>query len=553
MLNLASRLMCGLLATAMSLQGPASLAIAAPAPAPQQSKSSGGGGAAESPSPTLDAYHKLYSSIFVELFGQPYNPKQWSYPLTQHVTKEGTVPGKNQYGQDFKFEALLANPIDITTLPDLTAAQVAMAQAANVQYTAAQGWLHGPFASVPVDAIIISRTIAGANSTNLMITERLPDNHPLLHANDSIYVPDLPPPPPAEYTITEPDPTPYVDPDFAHYLELQTPPPAQLAAMKQTFETLFGSSPVKNEYALPFAKNVSAPGAYEGKPSDLKLENPDAALPFTFTVASAIPVDIKTMPQVKPEYVQMAADAGLAYHRVGGWLSTEAGAAYVDAIAVAQNGGPSSIFSLAVMQEPGPSQVEITTIWFPLIIPIPYWCLDQDCVDACKAARDAAIAAANAAFDAAKNAAQTAYDSAKYAADIARTVARTAAGVAYGVALRACATSQASRLLACALIAGIFLGWFTGGASLIACLAQVAAIFAACAAVASAVYAAALVGIDAAYNAAIDSARATYDAAVAAAAAARDAAIDAAIAAYDACVAACWYICWTFIIIWIGF
>lgn len=548
MLNPTSRWLCGLLVSALALQGPASIALAAPAP--QQAKS-GGGATPHSQTPTVESYQKLYAGIFVELFGQPYDSKHWSYRLATHVKGEGFFAGKNQYGQDFKFEALIANPIDLPTLANLTASQLATLQSQQLQYTSAQGWIHGPFASVPVDIVVITQSSSGTPETNFMITARLPDDHPLLHLNDIVPLEELPPPPPAVYRLNDPDPTPQVDPDFAHYLDLQTPQETQLAAIDATFQALFGASPQENHYGLPFEKNVSAPGNYEGKPAALELSDPDAALKFSFAVDAATPIDLKTMPQVSAAYAQMAVDNGITHHRVSGWLSSEAGATYVDALAIAQNGGPSAVFSLAVMQEPGPSPIVLELICFPLIIPIPYWCLDQDCVDACKAARDAAIDAAKAAFDAAKDAARSAYDSAVYAAGIARDVAKTAAKVAYGVALKACAASQASQLLACALIAGIFLSWFTGGLSLVACLAQVAIVFAACAAVASGILAAALVGIDAIYESYVASARAAYDAAIAAAASARDSAIQAALDAYDACVAACWYICWKFIIIWL--
>lgn len=553
MLNLTSRWICGLLATALALQGPASIALATPAPAPAPSPTffDDGDDQTSPEEPTVESYLELYAGIFVELFGQPFDQERWYYPLTEHVTAEGTYTGQNHHGQKFEFEALIANKIELSTLPDLTAAQVQQLVSQDVRYTSAQGWIHGPFASVPVDVIVITQSSTGTPATNFMITERLPDNHPLLLAQINTFPPDLPPPPPAEYTLTEPDPTPQVLPEYAHFLDLQKAPEEQAAAIDATFQTLFGSSPAENQLVLPFTANIAGPGDYEGDTAALALADPDAALPFVFEVRAAEPVDVADLPQITGEYAAIVAELGIQFQRVDGFVSTEAGGTYIDALAVSFGDGPSSVFTLAVMQEPGQSSVKLPLICIPIIIPIPYRCLDQDCVDACKAVRDAAIQAALDAFDAAKDAAKTAYDDAVYAANIARTVAKAAASAAYGAALKACATSQASQLLACALV-GV-LSWFTGGLALVACLARVAAVFAACAAVASAVFAAALVGIDAAFDALTASARAAYDAAIAAAKAARDQAIQDALDAYDACVAACWYICWRFIIIWLCF
>lgn len=550
MLNLTSRWICGLLTSALVLQGPASIALASPAPAPAPAPF------VPDPTPpaeepTVETFLELYAGIFVELFGQPFDQERWYYPLDEHVTAEGTYTGQNHHGQKFEFEALLANEIALSTLPDLSPEQVEQLLAQDVRYTAAQGWLHGPFASVPVDAIVITQSSTGTAATNLMISERLPDDHPLLLAQINTFPPDLPPLPPAVYTLNDPDPTPTVLPEYEHYLAMQKAPEDQAAAIEETFQTLFGSSPAEHQLVLPFTANIAGPGDFEGDLESLSLADPTAALPFVFDVRAAEPVDVADLPQISGEFAAIVAELGIQFQRVDGFVSTEAGGTYIDALAVSFGDGPSSVFTLAVMQEPGQSSVKLPLICIPIIIPIPYRCLDQACVDACKAARNAAITAAHTAFEAASNAARAAYDSAVHTADIARQVAKAAAGVAYGVALRACASSQASALLACALV-GV-LSWFTGGLALVACLARVAAVFAACAAVASAAFAAALAGIDAIYNAATAGARAAYDAAIAAAKAARDQAIQDALNAYDACVAACWYICWRFIIIWLCF
>ena len=525
-----------LLVLAMSLHGPATVALASPSPAPAPKD--------EPPPPTPEDYLAMYQGIFEQLFGLPFQAEHWTYPLASAVTEPGTYGGANQYGQSFTLEALATAEVDLTTLDDLTPEQIQEIEDRQLTYVGVLGTLDTSLASIPVAGAVISGTVNGQMDHRFFISDEQDETDELYSPTALLDV--TPDPLPTPETEPEPvDDDPVIDPAYAYLLKGLNPPPGQAKTIETVFQTLFGHDPAEDDYLLHFDDHISGPGTYAGSLGD----GIAATESFAFMVVQSEPLDVTALQCYEPELTGHAVEAGYNFHHVTGTLSTESGSASVSGVTIALGQEPSSLSISEELPDPWSTPTAVCAFDIPLPVLVPYACRDQACLDACQAVYDAEAAAALAARDAAGAAATATLNSQVAQADANFAASIAAAGAILSAALAACARSQAQALTACALI-GV-LGWWTGFGAFALCLARVAAIYAACIAAAHAAYNFAYDFARSLRDGTVANARNQYEAAIAAIEEAFSAALEAAAAALAACRDGCWMVCWFIIWVWV--
>ena len=169
------------------LQGPLSVAFAQTATGAGSTATAGG--VVSAPffpvpvQPTVRQVQTQQKQIFESLFGQPYDPDEWTYPLDDQVTGVGTYSGANYLGQPFDLEILISDPVDITdpTL-DLTTAERQFAIDNGFEYRSVLGILSSDLAWIPVSGLSVFQSNATIPfDSRFMVSGKEDPNNPLFN------------------------------------------------------------------------------------------------------------------------------------------------------------------------------------------------------------------------------------------------------------------------------------------------------------------------------------------------------------------------------------
>lgn len=130
--------------------------------------------------PTARQLMATQAQIFEDLFAQPYDANEWTYPLDQQITGEGSYSGFNHLGQPFDLEIYHASPIDLASPElDLTPAERQLAIDSGFEYFGVVAALTTDLDWIPINGT----TVYQSNSTNpfdcrLVVANREDPNHP---------------------------------------------------------------------------------------------------------------------------------------------------------------------------------------------------------------------------------------------------------------------------------------------------------------------------------------------------------------------------------------
>jgi hypothetical protein len=112
------------------------------------------------PSPTPAQILQNQADIFTELFGQPFDPDNWTYPLVDKVVGEGEYDGVNHLGQPFTLNVLLATPVDIATLTGVAPRDKQWAIDNGFEYVGVIGTLSTSLTTIPISGLAVFQSNA---------------------------------------------------------------------------------------------------------------------------------------------------------------------------------------------------------------------------------------------------------------------------------------------------------------------------------------------------------------------------------------------------------